>query len=128
MKEKLTAKDLLAKKDIIRERMNAKITLDTELGEITFRMPTREDIMDSQAYTNPSGADKSSEFLIYSTILEPDLRDAELQAEFLDKGEDPMNIVNKVFLAGEVVTVAMTLLNESGYSDESVKVVREVKN
>ena len=122
----LSAKDLLARKGAIQERSEERFVVSLNDDDLLFRVPTRGDIADSQNYA--SDGTRADEYLIYSTILEPDLRDPALQKEFLDKNADPVDIVGAIFRPGEVQTMAQLIMEQAGYFNDDVKVRKEVKN
>lgn len=122
----LTAKDLLERKQAIQDRKNEKIVIQTDDGELLFRIPNRSDMTDTNKYAGDGSV--ADAFLIYATILEPNLRDPELQKAFLDQGQEPVEIVDAIFKPGEVTSIAEKLMREAGYFDEDMKTRKVVKN
>ena len=58
---------------------------------------------------------------------EPDLKDKELQKAF--ECVEPMEIVEKVFSAGEITNIALKCIELAGYGQNSIKeIVENTKN
>lgn len=123
----LTAKDLLEMRDIIEKRKKRTLTVETELGEVKFRLPTLEELEDSFKFNDADGAD-GDEYLIYVSMVSPDLHDEELQKQLLGPNADPTTIVRTIFMPGEIRSMASIIAEHTGYKDDAVKVVNEVKN
>lgn len=127
VKKVLKAEDLLKKKDLLKKRFNQSAFFDTELGRFKFRVPTREDIMDSEGFAL-DGENMEDEMLIYACCLEPSLKSEEIQGLKDDANDHPVTVVRKIFLIGEIATLSRDLIKLAGFGEESVKVYKEVKN
>ncbi len=121
-KNKVTIKDLIAKKDLFDSRKNktTELLITSLEGTITIRKPSRELCLDALEM------DKSGDqYLVYNCVTEPNLKNEELQNEF--GCVSPMEIVEKIFEPGEIASIAKACVELAGYGD-SVKVVDEIKN
>lgn len=110
-KEKLAGKKAKTK-DVYVEELDAVVTIET---------PSRKLIMESMEI-GESGAD---EFLVYNCIVEPNLRDKDLQKTY--ECAEPVDIVEKVFNIGSVKGIAEQALSMAGF-DSKVTAVEELKN
>ena len=120
----LNTKTLLERKNLL-EKRKAKV-FDVEikdLGVVKLRTPLTEDLIDSREY---GGGGREDEFIVYSCMVEPDLKSQELQSGFEVK--DPVDIVSEIFLPGEIAEIATILVKSAGYADNVAKVVDETKN
>lgn len=122
----VTAKDLLEKRKLIQERKGQKVIVETPLGDFLFKIPSMEILQDAKIYEG-NHPDQDNQYCLYKCCLEPDLKDETLQKE-LNKGGEPVEIVNAVFLPGEVMNIAEILIEKAGYNKENVKAVEGVKN
>lgn len=120
----LNTKTLLERKNLL-EKRKAKV-FDVEikdLGVVKLRTPLTEDLIDSREY---GGGGREDEFIVYSCMVEPDLKSQELQSGFEVK--DPVDIVSEIFLPGEIAEIATILVKSAGYADNVAKVVDDTKN
>ena len=122
----INAKDLLEKKKLIEDRQDQKVIIETPLGDFTFKVPTMDVFEDAKIYEEKH-KDKDYQYCIYKCCLEPDLKDQDLQRE-LNKGKDPIEIVDAIFLPGEVVSISNILIEKAGYESEGIKAVEGIKN
>lgn len=122
-KKKVTIKDLIARKETIKERVNKTVQLHIKSldGLITIQKPSRQLVLDALDMGKESG----DSYMAYNTVIEPNLKDKELQEAYGCVA--PMEIVDKIFEPGEVAQIAQECVILAGYGD-SVKLVDEVKN
>lgn len=119
----LNAETLLKKKKIIEDIKNKKIDITIEeLGTFRFRIPRSDDF---EALGGFEEAQKDL-YLVYSCCDSPNLKDENLQKAFDINGE-PFEIVNEIFLPGQVKKITEKLLEASGYNDRAVK-IEKIKN
>lgn len=127
MTKKLTVTDLLKEK----EKYQVKTDVKEELfipridANVTLQKPERSLCIESFEMGSGEGQTDGDVFLVYNTIVEPDLRDSELQKAF--GCVEPTDIVEKIFEAGEIVGIAKKALDLAGYGD-SVSSVKDLKN
>lgn len=126
-----SAKDLIARKTSIEQRLSEKITVRIDdLGEWCFKVPSAADIIDAQTYgKNHSESNSGDTFLVYNQCEEPNLRDQEMQASFGVSGPE---VLFKLLHPGEVDELAKVLMKKAGYYGGAVEVIAqaadEVKN
>ena len=123
----LTAEALLQRRGIIEKRLDAKVELETGLGVFRFRVPTINDIRDASGY-QVGGVDRENEMMIYICSDEPNLREKEIQESFVGENGHFLDVVEKIFLPGEIQQLAENLMIKAGYERKAVKVMEEVKN
>lgn len=119
--DKITLQTLIAKKlNIIDNKKTSTKELYVKSldGTITIQKP------DKSLCLEATEIEDGDTYLVYNVVVEPNLKDAELQKAF--ECVTPMEIVDKLFDPGEVTAIAKEALIMAGYGD-SVKVVDEVK-
>lgn len=120
----LDAKTLLQRKNLLEKRKQKEFEVEIrELGNIKFRTPITEDLIDAREY---GGGNYENEYLIYACSIEPNFKSQELQSGFEVK--DPVDIIEKIFLPGEIAELATILVKSAGYADDVAKVVDDTKN
>ncbi|MBM7607576.1 hypothetical protein JOD29_000820 [Lysinibacillus composti] len=124
MSKRLTVTDLLKEKEkyVMKDNVTEELYIERLDATITIQKPSRSLVLEAHGIEEEGGSDI---FLIYNSVTEPNLKDAELQKAFDCK--EPTDIVEKVFSPGEIVTIAQYGLSLAGYSD-SVKRVKDLKN
>ena len=124
----ISAKDLIKKKKIIEEKKDKQIQIEVpETGTFLFRIPNMLDYEDAEAYGKKrDNGYEENKFLIHACCLEPNLKDSELLEAYGVK--NPIDIVDKLFMVGEVSSIATTLVKKAGFDKEAYKVVEKAKN
>src|SRR5690606_8074326 len=93
-----------------------------ELGAvITIEKPSRRLVMESLELAENGGDD----FLVYNCIVEPNLKDPELQRVY--ECVEPTDVVEKIFNLGSTKGIAEQILLMAGF-DSKVTAVDELKN
>ena len=126
--KKLTITDLLKQKEKyqVKSDTTEELFIERFQSSITIKKPERSLIMESISMTEDKDqAEKADDFLVYNIVVEPNLKDAELQKEF--GCAEPTDIVGKLFDAGEVTNIAKFAMDMLGYG-ASVKQVSDLKN
>lgn len=127
LKMALNAKELIKKRDLINQKKNKEIEIVLDIGTFLFRLPTLEDYEDSEAYAKSRKKPiLANDYLIHVCCIEPNLRDEELLKEFGCK--EPVEIVNKLFMIGEITSIADTLVKKAGFDKDNIEVVDKIKN
>lgn len=120
---KITLQELIRRKEQMLESKKkpktASLYIKSLDGTITIESPTAALARDAQEMDNGDA------YMVYSCVTEPCLKSKELQTEF--GCVDPMEIVEKIFDAGEIPQIAVECLKLAGYVD-GVKVVNDIKN
>lgn len=120
----LNAKTLLERKNLLEKRKQKEFEVEVkDLGVFKLRTPITADLIDAREY---GGGNREDEYVIYACTLEPNLKSQELQSGFEVK--DPVDIVNEIFLPGEVAELATILVRSAGFNDDVAKVVDDTKN
>ena len=125
----ISAKDLIKKKKIIEDKKDKQVEIEVpETGTFLFRIPNMLDYEDSEAYgkNRKQKGYESNKYLIHACCLEPNLKEPELLEAYEVK--NPIDIVDKIFMVGEVSTIATTLVQKAGFDKDSYKVVEKAKN
>ncbi len=127
---KITIDALLERKEQILNGKKNRKTVDLYVksldGTITITAPDRAIIADSaeMAKDNTMIGDV---YIVYRCVTNPALGDKELQEAF--GCVEPMDIVEKLFLPGEITAIAKELLELAGYDNDGVKnITDEIKN
>lgn len=71
-------------------------------------------------------AHESDLHLVYNSIIEPNIKDSTLHNAY--NVSRPVEILDEIFSLGEISNISKTLLKNSGYEDNSVKLVEDIKN
>lgn len=120
----LTLDELLQKKDILRKRKDETFVVDVEgVGEFKFRVPDASDIDDANSYMDGKMADA---YIINACAVEPIFNTEALREAYgVSTGID---VVNAIFLSGEVASISGEIVKKAGYREGLVKVVENTKN
>lgn len=121
-KKKLTLKELIDKKDKFAgaKKETKEIYVEKLDATVTIERPERSLIIESIEMGNDGG----DNFLVYNCIVEPDLKDTELQKAY--GCVEPTDIVDKIFDLGSVKGIAEQALSMAG-ADSKVSVVDDIK-
>ena len=107
-------------------RKTAELYVKSLDGTITVVAPNRAIITDSAEMGGDDGT-MGDVYIVYQCVTEPALKSKELQDAF--ECIEPMEIVEKLFLPGEINAIAKELLELAGYDQNGVrKVTDDVKN
>lgn len=110
---KLTLAELLRRKEQMLESKKVKKTQDLYIksidATITIEEPTGALCRDANDM-EPGEGDK---YMCYECIVEPNLKDAEVQKQF--GCTNPMDIVELVFAPGEIPQIAIECMKLAGY-------------
>lgn len=125
---KLTVTDLMKNKERyqVKENVTEEVFIDRLGASVTIRKPEKSLCIEAmQMAQDPNLISKSDAFVVYSVIVEPNLKDKELQKEF--GCVEPTDIVDKIFEPGEVTSIAKLALELAGYT-KALKKVKDLKN
>ena len=110
---KLTLAELLRRKEQMLESKKVKKTQDLYIksidATITIEEPTGALCRDANDM-EPGEGDK---YMCYECIVEPNLKDAEVQKQF--GCTNPMDIVDVIFAPGEIPQIAIECMKLAGY-------------
>jgi hypothetical protein len=120
---KITLQELLKRKEQMieakKQPKTAELFIKSLGGTITIEAPTAALARDAQEM------DSGDAYLVYQCVTEPCLKSKELQEGF--GCVEPMDIVEKIFEAGEIPQISVECLKLAGYVD-GVKLVEQTKN
>ena len=126
--KKLTVTDLLKNKEQYQVNKDVKEELFIERldSSITIKKPERSLCLEAFELANDKNrVGESDVFMVYNIVVEPNLKDAQLQKEF--GCVEPTDIVSKIFEAGEIVQISKAGLDLAGYT-KGVNKVKDIKN
>ncbi|MCB5100715.1 hypothetical protein LGX04_09685, partial [Streptococcus mutans] len=115
----------------IKKARATRKTADLKLSEmggaiVTIEEPDRSLVMDSLEMTKDEDDNVNADaFLVYNVMIEPNLKDKELQKEF--GCVEPIDIVETLFSPGTISSIATQAMRLAGYSDDA-EVVESLKN
>ena len=120
VKKKLTLTDLIKEKEKYQVKTDTKQELYIEQldATITIVKPERTTVMDAIE-------SKSDDYMVYNIVIEPNLKDAELQKAY--GCAEPTDIVSKIFDPGTIAGIANAGLKLGGY-ESNVKALEDLKN
>lgn len=124
---KITLDELMRRKEQMLEAKRKKKTCELYIeslgGTITVKEPDRVLVNDCRAMKNGAG----DIYLLYQCVVEPNLKSSQLQSEF--ECTEPTEIVDKIFLAGEIGQISIEILKLAGYTGSSVqRINNDIKN
>lgn len=115
-----------AKYKLGEETKTAELKVDRLDAVITIEIPDTQLCMDAlNAKDDDTGA-KSDDYLVYTIMTEPNLKDSELQKAY--ECEEPTDIVEMLFTRGEIADIAAYALDAAGFKRGTVKAVETLKN
>jgi hypothetical protein len=126
--KKLSVVDILKEKEKfqIKEDVKDEFYIERLDASIVIEKPSRSLCLDSMKMAHdPNKAENADAFLVYNVVIEPNLKDKELQQAF--GCVEPMDIVSKIFEVGEIPQIAGTAMKMAGYHSE-IKAVKDLKN
>lgn len=120
----VTIAELIANRDQIKSKRKEIYDIDTSVGTIVVKQPNVKLIED--VLKMDSGRQSDIE-LIYESVVEPNLKDKDLQQAFGCVA--PSDIVPLLFKAGEIGMIASAIMRSAGYGKSiELKVHEESKN
>lgn len=126
--KKLTLTDLIKDKEKyeLKDDATDELYISRLKASITIRKPERSLCLESiQMAHDENLNEKADPFMIYNTVVEPDLKDSKLHAEF--GCVEPMDIVEKIFEPGEILNISQAAFKLAGYQ-KGVERVADLKN
>jgi hypothetical protein len=129
MTKSMSIADLLAKKEQLKKKKQATDLLYIESlgGNIRVQEPTGPICNETfEMAQDPTRSDKSDAYMVYNCVIEPNLKDKDLQKEF--GCVEPTDIVDMIFKPGETASISTHCIHMAGYSSGLKKVDAELKN
>lgn len=127
-KKKLTLGDLIENKEKLLgiKKTTKELYLETLDATVTIERPDRALVMETLELSDDKNYNGNpDEYLVYNVMVEPSLKDKELQKIYECK--EPTDIVSKIFDMGTVKGIAEQALGMAGF-DSKVTAVEELKN
>ncbi|MGE7838007.1 phage tail assembly chaperone [Viridibacillus arvi] len=128
MNKKLTITELIDKKEqyVLKQDVKKELYLEQLDATLTIIKPERELVIDTIEKGSDENFDgNSDEFFVYNIVVEPNLKDPELQKAY--GCVDPTEIVSKIFDVGTVAGIAQAGMDLAGFSSK-VEAVKNLKN
>lgn len=117
----VSIKELIEQKELVKARKQQKFDLETSVGTITVKQPTRALAADS------IDMEDSDPYIIVECTVEPNLKDKQLLEAY--GCAEPTDIPGKLFKAGEVNAIARKIMECAGYRKDIKSELHEaVKN
>ncbi|MEK4715337.1 phage tail assembly chaperone [Sporosarcina sp. FSL K6-5500] len=119
-KKKLTLAELIDKKEqyLVKKDVTQELYLEKLDATVTIIQPNHQTVLDAIE-------SESDDYLVYSMVTEPDLKDKDLQKAY--GCAEPIDIVSKIFDPGTVTGIAKAGLKLAGF-ESNVTVVENLKN
>jgi hypothetical protein len=127
--KQLTIADLLAEKEKLKrgKRRTANLYIESLDGEITIQEPDRSIAIEALTMAqDDSRSQMADPYIVYHCVVQPDLKDAQLQKEF--GCVEPTDIVGILFRPGEIAAISGHALKLAGFGEGVRKVDRDIKN
>lgn len=129
IKEKLTLVQLIKEKEKYEIKSGVKEELYIERldATIVFEKPDTALALEAIELSRDKtiDADEADIYLLYNSIVEPNLKDKELQETF--DCIEPSDIISKIFEVGEIPAIAQEILKSAGYGSH-IERVKQIKN
>lgn len=128
MTQKLTLTELMKNKEKYQPKDNAtqELFIDRIGATITIKKADRSLVLEAIELANDDNFEGNSDaYFVYNIVVEPNLKDAELQKSF--GCVEPTDIVEQIFEIGEIASIAQEGMKLSGYNN-GVKAVKDLKN
>jgi hypothetical protein len=126
--KKLTLTDLIKEKEKyqVKENTTQSLLIDRIGSYITIRKPERSLCLEAfQMAGDENQAENADIFIAYNIIVEPNLKDPQLQKEY--ECAEPQDIIEKIFESGEISQIAGAGMELAGYNS-NIKKVNDIKN
>ena len=121
----VTIAELISQREQIKNEKTNTYDLNTSIGTITVKQPTTK-LIDETLRIEGGGRQSDIE-LIYESVIEPNLKDKDLQQAYGCTA--PSDIVSKLFKTGEIGAIASAIMRCAGYGQAiEYKVHEDIKN
>lgn len=123
--KRLSVTDLMKEKEKYKVKDDVtEAVLVERLGvEVVLRKPEKSLCVDTMKMGRDENNDTDAdEYMVYNTMVEPNLKDQELQKEF--GCTLPTDIVSKIFEPGEIAQLSDVAFELAGYKKGGVKAIK----
>ena len=124
--KKLTLEELINKAKVNENKdEELEIYIERLQATVKIKKPSNELILNSieNSKENPHDGDL---YLLYNSIIESNVKDNRLHEAY--NITRPIEILDKIFNLGEIGRIAQIIMETAGYSNNSVKLIDELKN
>ena len=108
----VTIADLIARREEFKNKRKERYDLETSIGTITIKQPTLKLIDEVLRISDGRQSDVE---LIYESVIEPNLKDKDLQQAYGCIA--PSDIVPMIFKAGEIGSIATAIMKCTGFGN-----------
>lgn len=131
----MAEKKVLSLAELIKEKAKYKLGEETKTADlnverldavVTIEIPDTQLCMDALSAKDDDTGAKSDDYLVYTIMQEPNLKDKELQKAY--ECVDPTDILGMIFTRGEIADIASFALDAAGFKRGTVKAVETLKN
>lgn len=129
MGKRLTVTDLLKNKEQyqVKKATTEEVYVERLDADIVVQKPEKSLVVEAmQMSQDAEQSERADSYLVYNTVVEPNMKDAELQKEFGCK--EPLEIVEKIFEPGEISQLSQIAMELAGYKKGTVSIVKDLKN
>lgn len=129
MKKVLSLAELIqekAKYKLGGETKTATLTVERLNANIVIEIPDTALCMDALSNKDDETGKKADDYLVYTIMQEPNLKDKDLQKAY--ECVEPTDILEQIFTRGEIADIASFALDAAGFKRGTVKVTEELKN
>ncbi|AJK89643.1 MULTISPECIES: phage tail assembly chaperone [Lysinibacillus] len=123
--KRLSVTDLLKEKEKYQVKDDVTETVKVERldVEVVLRKPEKSLCVDTMKMARDENNDTDADvYMVYNTMVEPDLKDAELQKAY--GGTLPTDVVSKIFEPGEIAQLSEVAFELAGYKKGGVKAIK----
>lgn len=126
-KEIITIEDILKRKDFYKNKKveTKELYIRSIDSNIVIKKPDKELMYDVSDMSDKGNDKDADNYLVYESIVEPNLKDPKLQEAFKDSIENPMDILFEIFDPMEVSGIASQIVIFAGLN--GVKEIEDVK-
>lgn len=123
--KRLSVTDLMKEKEKyqVKDDVTEAVLVERLGVEVVLRKPEKSLCVDTMKMGRDENNDTDAdEYMVYNTMVEPDLKDKELQKEF--GCTLPTDIVSKIFEPGEIAQLSDVAFELAGYKKGGVKAIK----
>jgi hypothetical protein len=121
-KNKLTLQELIKRKESIKSKKNERRDLYIKSLDATITIEKQS----RDLFLEAADAEDTDVYIVYNSVIEPNLKDTDLHKAF--GVVSPPEIVDAIFQPGEIPMISKEVFSLSGFSNDNVQVVEELKN
>lgn len=123
--KRLSVTDLMKEKEKyqVKDDVTEAVLVERLGAEVVLRKPEKSLCVDTMKMGRDENNDTDAdEYMVYNTMVEPNLKDQDLQKEF--GCTLPTDIVSKIFEPGEIAQLSDVAFELAGYKKGGVKAIK----